>query len=281
MSSDQRTFVLSLILASGALSLSDASRPAKGATYQFTSRVTAVISPETPGAVGELPFATGQRVTGTFVYSPGDAVLGEPPFEGQVWYLGGFHGLSLSIDLEGSDFHFTAPDVATPGATPLGGRPLNRIDIDDNVPINTDERGDYFSLNHSNSFFFDQPLAQVDSSAIFERFFPTRFFANWHTTSGPGQPMPEFITDFSLPQELDELFGRSDNHNWAFQFVELPLPGTSMPGRSVNVLGRFESLSIIPEPNSRALVHFAFLTFLGSCRIGPNTLERKKARAIR
>lgn len=266
MNYECRRIALSVVLAITGIVIGDSTRRAEGKTYKFTSQVRSVISPSSPSAVFDLPFAAGQKVTGTFAYVPQDAVLAEPPTDGQADYLNGFRGLSLTIDLGGSEYKLVAPDVATPGETPLAGRPLNRISIDDNIPVNVDERADRFSLQHDNSFFFDRPLAQVDPASIIERFFPTSFFASWRTTAGPGQPMPEFITDFSLPNDLNELFARSDNDNWALQFVELPAPGTSMPGRSVNVLGSIETLIVIPEPVTCSLLCVALVSMMGSRR---------------
>lgn len=270
----RQTLMLKVFLTILSVIFASFSRCAEAKTYRFTSTVRLVISPSSPAAVLELPFAAGQNVTGTFTYAPEDAVLAEPPADGQASYLNGFKGLSLSIDLGSSEYKLHAPDVASAGATPLGGRPLNRIAIDDNILNDVNERADRFGLYHSNSFFFDKPLAQVDPASTFQRFFPSSFFAAWGSVAEPGQPMPSFITDFSLPDDINELFALSESDNWALQFLELPVPGTATPGRSVNVLGRIQSLIVIPEPATSVLLGTLLLSLGGARRVGTSIPAR-------
>jgi hypothetical protein len=256
MSSDLRvnqvTRFVAIITAMSALDIAHAS----GRLYRFSSTVNNVISPTSPGAPGDLPFARGQSVTGSFRYSPEAATLPNPPEDGRATYRGAFTEFSLQIDLGSSIYQFRASDFATPGM-PFFGAPLNYVQVADNIPLDEGTAvGDQFTLNHNNPYLFNQPRGLVEPEAIVGAFYPSIFSMFWSSRSLVGETFPEFITDFSLPNKVEPLFDISDNDNWALLFLELPPVGSNTPGRQVNVLGRITSISSVPEPAS------ALLTFL-------------------
>jgi hypothetical protein len=247
-----------------------ASQARGGQLYRFTSIVDVVLTHGVP--IPTTPFVHGQSVVGTFRYSPELALLLGAPSGGTADYRSAFSELKLAIKLGVNLYRFTAPDASS---MPAVGFPLNAVSIDDNVPIGDGGHSDGFRLTHHNLLFAPgQPMGAVDPASKVGAFYPASFGAHWSTDTLPAQSaLPSFITDFSLPAGLNELFPRSANDNWALRFDELPPLGASGMPRSFQVLGRMMTLQVIPEPCGAALVGVGVILMAAAQR-GRGSLRR-------